>query len=73
VLVPPLTVEIVDCPAGVLGDLAAMVRPEPGVVVSGVVGEVRLDQVDVAGVERLVVAADVGEVVDFGALRSSLG
>jgi len=39
----------------------------------GVVGEVRGDQVDVAGVERLVVAADVGEVVDLGALRSSLG
>jgi len=38
-----------------------------------VVGEVLGDALRVARVERLVVAADVGEVVDLGALRSSLG
>jgi hypothetical protein len=37
---------------------------EAGVVVSRVVGEVGRDQLDVAGVERLVVAADVVEVRD---------
>jgi hypothetical protein len=64
---------VVDRPTGVLGDLAAAVRAEAGVVVGRVVGEVRRDQIDVAGVERLVIAADVGEVVDFETLRSSLG
>jgi hypothetical protein len=39
-------------------------RAQPRVVVRGVVGEVRSDQIDVAGVERLVVAADVVEVRD---------
>jgi len=73
VFVPPLAVEVVDRPAGVLGDLAAVVGAEPGVVVGRVVGEVRGDQIDVARVERLVVATDVGEVVDFETLRSSLG
>jgi hypothetical protein len=72
-LVPPLAVEVVDSPARVLGDLAAVVGAEARVVVSGILGEVRGDQLDVAGVERLVVAADVGERVDLGALRSSLG
>jgi hypothetical protein len=52
---------------------------EAGVVASRVVGEVGRDQLDVAGVERLVVAADVVEVrdavslVDFGLFCSSLG
>jgi hypothetical protein len=49
------------------------VRAEAGVVVDRVVGEMRVDQVDVAGVQRLVVAADVGERVDFGFSGSSLG
>jgi hypothetical protein len=55
------------------------VRPEPGVVVDGVIGEVRGDELGVAGVERLVVGADVVEVgdavslVDFGLFCSSLG
>jgi hypothetical protein len=50
-----------------------MVRAEPGVVVGRVVREVRGDELDVAGVERLVVTANVGEAVDLGVLRSSLG
>jgi hypothetical protein len=37
---------------------------QPGVVVRGIVGEVRGDQFDVAGIERPVVAADVVEVGD---------
>jgi hypothetical protein len=47
--------------------------------VDGVVGEVRGDEVGVAGVERLVVGADVieiadpGSVVDPGLSCSSLG
>jgi hypothetical protein len=64
VLEPPLPAEVVDPPTGVLGDLAAVMRPEARVVVGRVVGEVRGDQVDVAGVERLVVAADVLERLD---------
>jgi hypothetical protein len=64
VLEPPLAAEVVDAPAGVLGDLATVMRPEAGVVVRGVVGEVRGDQTDVAGVERLVVAADAVERID---------
>jgi hypothetical protein len=64
VLEPPLPGEVVDRPAGVLGDRAAVVGPEARVVVGRVVGEVRGDQVDVAGVERLVVAADVVEGID---------
>jgi hypothetical protein len=59
-----LALEVVDRPAGVLGYRAPVVRAEPRVVVRGVVGEVRRDQIDVAGVERLVVAADVVEVRD---------
>jgi hypothetical protein len=58
---PPLTVDVVDRPAGVLGDLATAMRTEPRVVVGRVVGEVRSDPFDVAGVQRLVVAADVVE------------
>jgi hypothetical protein len=73
VLEPPLSVEPLDPPAGVLGDLAAAVRAEAGVIVDGIVGEVGRDPVDVARVERLVVAADVGERVDLGLPRSSLG
>jgi hypothetical protein len=58
-------------------------RPEAGVVVDGVLGEVRGDEVGVARVERVVIAADVVEVradvgiltarVDFGLFCSSLG
>jgi hypothetical protein len=44
---------------------------EAGVVVSRVVGEVGRDQLDVAGVERLVVAADVVEGVDVQFLHCS--
>jgi hypothetical protein len=62
-LVTPLAVEVVDAPARVLGDRArTLVRPEPRVVVDGVVREVGGDEVDVARVERLVVGADVVEV-----------
>jgi hypothetical protein len=64
VLHPPLPVDRLDAPLGVLGDLPAAVRAEAGVVVDGVVGEVRVDQVDVARVERLVVGADVVEGAD---------
>jgi hypothetical protein len=73
VLEPPLPVEVVDRPARVLGDLAAAVGTEARVVVGGVFGEVARDQVDVARVERRVVAADVVERVDLRLLRSSLG
>jgi len=72
-LVPPATVEVVDRPAGVFRDAPPAVRPEARVVVSGVLGEVPGDQIDVARVERLVITADVGKGVDLGALRSSLG
>jgi hypothetical protein len=58
-LEPPPAAQVVDRPAGVLGDLATVVRPEAGVVMGRVVGEVRGDQVDIAGVECLVIAADV--------------
>jgi hypothetical protein len=64
VLIPPLALEVADRPACVLGDRTPAVRPEAGVVVGCVVGEVGGDQVDVTGVERLVVAADVVEVRD---------
>ena len=57
-----LPVQLVDRPAGVLGDLAPAVGAEPRVVVDRVVREVRGDQLDVAGVQRLVVGADVVEV-----------
>jgi hypothetical protein len=73
VLEPPLAVDVVDRPARVLGDLAPAMGAEAGVVVGGVVGEVPRDQVDVARVERRVVAADVVEGVDLALLRSSLG
>jgi hypothetical protein len=42
------------------------VGPEPRVVVDRVLGEVGCDQLGVAGVERLVVGADVVEVGDDG-------
>jgi hypothetical protein len=64
VLVMPLAVEIVDRPARVFGDPPAVVRAEARVVVRRVLGEVRGDQIDVARVERLVVAADVVQRVD---------
>jgi hypothetical protein len=72
-LVPPLPVELVDCPARGLGDLSsASVGPQARVVVDGVVGEVRRDPLGVARVEGRVVAADVLERVDLGSSRSSL-
>jgi hypothetical protein len=64
VLVVPLAVEVVDRPARVLRDRPPVMGAEAGVVVSRVVGEMGRDQLDVAGVERLVVAADVAEVRD---------
>jgi hypothetical protein len=64
VLQPPLAVEVLDRPVGVLGDLPAPVWPQPGVVVNGVVGEVGGDQLGVARVQRLVVGADLVEVGD---------
>jgi hypothetical protein len=72
VLHPPLAVDGFDAPLGVLGDLPAPVRPEPGVVVDRVVGEMGGDQVGVAGVERLVVGADVVEVGDPGILARNV-
>jgi len=72
VLHPPLAVDRVDRPAGVLPDLAgALVRAEARVVVDRVVGEVLGDAVGVAGVERLVVGADVIEVADGARLTLS--
>jgi hypothetical protein len=64
VLHPPLSVNIRDAPLGVLRDLAASVGAEPRVVVDRVIGEVRGDQIGVAGIERLVVGANVFEVAD---------
>jgi hypothetical protein len=65
VLDEPLSVDHPDAHPRVLADpLRALVRPEPRVVVDGVVGEVGGDQLRVAGVERLVVGADVVEVSD---------
>jgi hypothetical protein len=64
VLDPPLAVGVGDAPLGVRGDLAAVMRAEPRVVVRSVVGEVLGDEVGVAGVQGLVVAADVVEVGD---------
>ena len=62
-----MAIEVVDRPACVAGDrLGAPVRPEPRVVMDGVVGEVGGDQLDVAGVEGVVVAADVVERADLG-------
>ena len=69
---PPLAVDGLDAPGGVVGDLAAVVRAEAGVVVSGLVGEVRGDGVGVAGVERLVVGPDVVEVADPGNLPATV-
>jgi len=64
-----LPIEVVDGPLGVLADRARpLVRPESGVVVRGVVREVRCDKFRVAGVECLVVAADVIEISDDGIL-----
>jgi hypothetical protein len=65
VLHPPLAFEVVDRPAGVLGDApSALVGTEARVVVDRVVREVRGDQLDVAAVQRLVVGADVIEIAD---------
>jgi hypothetical protein len=64
VLEPPLPLDRLDAPPGVLGNLATVMRPEPRVVVDGVVGEVGRDQLGVARVESLVVGADVVEVGD---------
>ena len=84
VLARPFAIEVVDRPARVAGDRPApSVRPEPRVVMDGVVGEVGGDQLDVAGVEGVVVAADTVERADLGIVydplvdsrrsRSSLG
>jgi hypothetical protein len=70
VLQPPLAVDLLDAPAGVLGDLAAAMWAQPRVVVDRVVAEVRGDQVSVPGVERLVVGADVIEMADDGILTA---
>jgi hypothetical protein len=64
VLHPPLSVDVLDPPAGILGNLPAAVRPESGVVVDRVVREVRGDEIDVPGIQRLVVGTDVVEVGD---------
>jgi hypothetical protein len=80
----PLAVDDLDAHLRVLPDpLGALVWPEAGVVVDGVLGEVRGDEVGVARVQRVVIAADVVEVradvviltarVDFGLFCSSLG
>jgi hypothetical protein len=59
----PLAVDLLDAELGVQPDpLGALVGPQPGVVVDGVVGEMRGDQLRVPGVERVVVGADVVEV-----------
>ena len=59
----PLPVDRLDSHLGVLPDpLGTLVRPETGVVVDRVVGEVRCDEIRVTGVERVVVGADVIEV-----------
>jgi hypothetical protein len=72
VLEPPLPVEVVDSPLGVLADRARpLVRPESGVVVRRVVREVRRDEIRVAGVQCLVVAADVIEIADRRILSDS--
>jgi hypothetical protein len=63
VLEPPLPLEVLDRPFRVLTNGAgALVRAEPRVVVDRVLGEVRGDEVGIAGVERAVVATDVLEV-----------
>jgi hypothetical protein len=62
VLEPPLAVDVLDTPLGVVGDLAPVVGLEARVVVGRVGGEVRGDEIGVARVERLVVGADVVEV-----------
>src|SRR5262249_26240272 len=63
VLEVPLTVDRAHPELGVLADpLGAFVGAEARVVVDGVVGEVRRDQLRVPGVERLVVGADVVEI-----------
>jgi hypothetical protein len=69
VLEPPLPIEVVDGPLGVLADRARpLVRPKSGVVVRRVVREVRRDEIRVAAVQRLVVGADVIEISDDGIL-----
>jgi hypothetical protein len=63
VLEPPPALEVLDRPLRVLADVAsALVRAEPRVVVDRVAGEMRGDQVRVAGIECAVVAANVVEV-----------
>jgi hypothetical protein len=72
VLHPPLAVEVFDRPARVLGDRPSpLVWPQPRVVVDGVVGEVRRDQLDVAAVQGVVVGADVVEIGDSPILSDS--
>jgi hypothetical protein len=82
VLDVPLSVDRADAELRVLSDpIRTLVRAEPRVVVDGVFSEVRGDELGVAGVERLVVGADVVEVahrggfiarpVDLGPRRSS--
>ena len=69
VLDVPLTLDRLDAELRVLADpLRALVRPEPRVVVDGVVGEVLGDAVGVAAIECVVVGADVVEVGDSGIL-----
>jgi hypothetical protein len=65
VLEVPLALDLLDAQLGVLPDpLSPLVRAEARVVVDRVVREMRGDEVGVAGVERLVVGADVVEVAD---------
>jgi hypothetical protein len=72
VLHPPLAVEVFDRPPRVLGDRPSpLVWAQPRVVVDGVVGEVRRDQLDVAAVQGLVVGADVVEIGDPPILSDS--
>src|SRR5690349_9797660 len=62
VLDEPLSVDRSDAELGVLADaLGSLVRPEPRVVVNGVVGEVARDELGVTRVQRFVVGADVVE------------
>jgi hypothetical protein len=61
----PLAVDLLDPELRVLPDPpGALMRSQPRVVVDRVIGEVRGDQIGVAGVKRLVVGADVVEVAD---------
>src|SRR5262245_43694385 len=63
VLEEPLAVDHPDAELRVLSDaLGPLVRPEPRVVMDGVVREVGCDQLRIPRVQRLVVRADVVEV-----------